>query len=123
MTVEAGEPQGSPPGRRRRGYWIPGLIALAAMLAIGVAFGAGDLVHSAPSTLHGQDVASEIALAMQARQHLTTAPDVRCPQSEPVRSHLVFECVLVQGKLQTTITVTEIDNRGHLQWFQPLTSG
>jgi hypothetical protein len=33
------------PARRQRGYWIPGLTAVAALTAIGVAFGAGDLDH------------------------------------------------------------------------------
>ena len=102
--------------RRGRGYFLPGAIALTALLAIGVFFvGAGDLQHPAAKELSGPDIASQIALAIQAQQNSATAPTVTCPSREPVRDGLRFECTL-HGRTTRTLYVTEADGRGRISW-------
>jgi hypothetical protein len=105
-----------PPARRRRGYWIPGLIAVAVLTAIGVAFGAGDLNHRSPSVLHGSDVAQQIALGIQAQEHLHQPPEVHCPAAQPVRNGRRFDCTRVGAGPAVPIHVLEIDDRGRLRW-------
>lgn len=105
--------------RRRRGRWIPGLIALAALLAIGFIFGAGgDLTHPSPHVLSGRDVAGQIALGIQAEKRMASPPSVDCPSSEPIKAGLVFQCSVTGLPSSPTgaVGVTEIDNRGHLRW-------
>jgi hypothetical protein len=104
------------PARGRRGYWLPGAIAMTVLVIIAVAVGAGDLDHGAPKTLHGADVASEIALGIQAQEAASKAPAVTCPDTEPVRSGLRFECSLVAAGRSVSVDVVEIDGRGQLRW-------
>lgn len=104
---------------RRRGRWVPGIIALAALLAIGIVFGAGaDLTHPAPHSLAGRDVANQVGLGIQSEKGLTRAPLLNCPASEPVRAGLTFECTATRlpSASSARVEVTEIDNRGHLRW-------
>lgn len=102
--------------RRGKGYFLPGAIALIALLAIGTLFvGAGDLQHRAATELSGSDISSEIALAIQAQQNSRTVPTVTCPAREPVRKGLSFECIL-QGQTARTVYVTEADGRGRVSW-------
>lgn len=110
MTTDAS------PRRRGKGYFLPGTIALLALLAIGILFvGAGDLQHPADTRLAGSDIASQIALAIQAQQNSATAPTVTCPHEEPVRQGNRFECTL-HGRPDRTVYVTEIDGRGRISW-------
>lgn len=104
-------------GRRGKGYFLPGAIALVALLAIGLSVGAGDLAHPAPHTLAGPDVASEISLGVQAQQNAAVAPRVTCP-NEPVRQGLRFTCTLVPagGGASRTVEATEVDARGRVSW-------
>jgi len=103
--------------RRKRARWVPGLIALAALLAIGIVFGAGgDLSHPPPKTLSGSDVAAQLATGLQALRSTSSPPSVVCPEHEPVRTGLRFQCHFDQGK---PIDVVEIDDRGHLRWSLP----
>lgn len=104
--------------RGKRGYFLPGAIALAALLAIGGAVGAGDLSHPAPRSLAGSDVASEIALGIQTAERLSQPPSVSCPPTEEVGNGLRFTCTEAAGgsRPARTIAVTEIDGRGHLRW-------
>jgi Domain of unknown function (DUF4333) len=101
---------------RRRGYWIPGLIALAVLLLIAVAVGAGDLDHSAPHVLQGPDVASQIALGIQAQEETASAPNVHCPKTEPVRSGLQFQCAVWRNGKRVPVEVVELDQHGQLSW-------
>jgi Domain of unknown function (DUF4333) len=101
---------------RRRGYWIPGLIALAVLLLIAVAVGAGDLDHSAPDVLQGPDIASQIALGIQAQEETASAPNVHCPKTEPVRSGLQFQCAVWRNGTRVPVNVVEIDQHGQLSW-------
>ena len=110
-----------PRDKSKRGYLLPGVIALAALLAIATAFGAGDLYHQPPTSLAGPDVASQIALAIQAERNVVSAPSVTCPANEPVRAGLVFYCVetpRVNGQ-PVRVTVRETDQRGNLSWTLP----
>ena len=116
------------PPRPRRGYFLPGAIALGALLLIGGAVGAGDLAHPAPHTLSGPDMAAEISLGIETAQGLSQPPPVSCPAREPVRDGLQFTCTTaahpasVPGSLPGSVPVsvpvyvTEIDGRGHLRW-------
>lgn len=107
------------PGRRAKGYFLPGVIALGALLAIGVFFvGAGDLQHPANTQLAGADIESEIALAIQAQQNSTRAPAVTCPAREPVRPGLHFQCTVAAGRGRPVrpVYVTEVDGRGRIRW-------
>jgi hypothetical protein len=105
-----------PSRRRRRGYWIPGLIALAVLLGIGLAFGAGDLDHSGPTTLAGPEIARDLAGAIQATEGTPSPPIVHCPHSEPARAGLQFDCTVGGAKATRTVHVTEINDRGGLSW-------
>jgi hypothetical protein len=116
VTETAGGDTTPAPGRKRRGYWVPGLVAMAVLLAIGLALGAGDLVHSTPSALAGPDVAQQIAVGMQAQEGTHTPPIVHCPAAEPVRNGWRFVCTRSQGGRLVPVQVTEIDGRGHLRW-------
>lgn len=111
------------PRPARRGYFLPGFIALAALLTLGVAFGAGDLEHPAARTLVGPEIASQIALGIQTEENAAAAPAVHCPGSEPVRQGLVFDCTDGSGPSDRTVYVTEIDGRGDVRWsFSPQTA-
>jgi hypothetical protein len=115
-TVEPAAP-GQPSGRRSgRGYWLPGILALGALLVIGGAVGAGDLTHPAPTSLAGSDVALQLSIGIQAQRHLTAPPAVTCPASEPVRHGWRFECAMRSSGRTVAVQVTEIDGRGRLAW-------
>lgn len=93
-------------------------MALAALLAIGIVFGAGgDLSHPPPRSLSGPDVASQVATGVQAVRSLSSPPTVTCPASEPVRAGFRFRCHFGDG---LPIDVVEIDSRGHLRWSLPV---
>jgi hypothetical protein len=102
-------------GRKGKGYFLPGLIALAALVGLGLFVGAGDLDHGAPSRLDGTALASQIALAIQAERNSVAAPHVTCPASEPVRLNFRFDCTLSGGR-PTVVHVTEVDRRGQVRW-------
>ena len=104
---------------RRRNRLVPGLIALAALLAIGIIFGAGaDLTHPSPHSLSGRDISAQIELGIQTEKGLTNLPAVTCPSSEPVKAGLSFECSVTGVRTAGTsnVEVTEVDGRGHLRW-------
>lgn len=124
--TDATETVGARPVRRRRGYFLPGAIALVALLVIGAAVGAGDLSHPAPRTLNGTDMASQIAFGVQEQQNTHTLPQVSCPAHEPVERGLQFRCSLSSGPgaPARSILVTEVDSRGNLRWaFAPAGTG
>ncbi|MGH9115861.1 MAG: hypothetical protein ACRDWW_08540 [Acidimicrobiales bacterium] len=107
------------PRRPGRGYFIPGVVALAALLAIGAGLGAGELTHAAPTELQGSVIASDIAAAVQTQSGSRTGPVVSCP-SEPVRQGLRFYCSIAGGgERPAALEVTEVDSSGHLRWSLP----
>jgi hypothetical protein len=89
---------------------------MAVLLAIGVALGAGDLVHRSPTVLHGPDVAQQIAFGIQAQRGARTPPGVSCPAVEPVRLGYRFVCTTDLPGPGHRLEVVEIDGRGHLRW-------
>jgi Domain of unknown function (DUF4333) len=89
---------------------------MAVLLLIALAVGAGDLDHAAPHVLPGPDVASQIALGIQAQEGATSAPRVRCPKSEPVRSGWRFECSVQRAGKSVPVEVVELDQHGQLSW-------
>jgi hypothetical protein len=99
----------------KRGYFLPGAIALAALLLIGLYVGAGDLQHPGARTLVGPAIADQIALSIQIEQAAARAPAISCPPEEPVRQGLKFTCTL-GGAAHKTLYVTEIDGRGQVRW-------
>jgi hypothetical protein len=111
-------PAGGTPVRARpsRGYLIPALIAMAVLLAIGTAVGAGDLAHPAPARLEGPTVAAQIAVALQQQRRSQTPPVVTCPRTIPVRRGFQFVCTIAGGRSGPAVHVREIDNRGGLRW-------
>jgi len=113
MTEAGGENA----ARRRRARWVPGLIALGALLTIGLVAGAGgDLSHPPPKTLTGSDLSAQLAISIQAARSLSSPPSVSCPAHEPLRPGFSFRCHYDGGK---TIDVVETDGRGHLRWSVP----
>jgi hypothetical protein len=101
---------------KRRGYWVPGFIALAALVIIGLLFGAGDLSHPAYTSINGPDIEQQISEAMQAEQNSANPPDVSCPRREQVKLGLAFDCTARTPSGQQVVHVTEIDNRGEIRW-------
>jgi hypothetical protein len=102
--------------RQRRGYAIPALIAMAVLLAIGAAIGAGDLTHPAPAKLQGSTVASQIAVGIEQQGRTEAPPEVTCPPTIPVRTGWQFVCTITGPRSRQPVTVREIDNRGGLSW-------
>lgn len=89
---------------------------MAVLLVIGLLMGAGDLQHQAPKSLAGSDVATQISLGIQAQQHDSAPPSVRCPAREPVRAGWRFDCTESARGGDKTVQVVEIDGRGRLSW-------
>lgn len=105
-----------PTARKRRGYFLPGVIALVALVVIGVVLGAGDLAHPASTSIQGPDIAQQIAEGIQAQQASGGPPSVACPASEPVRDGLTFQCTLRRDGRVQPVYVVEIDGRGEIRW-------
>ena len=107
-------------GRRGKGYFLPGGIALLALLGLGLFVGAGDLSHPAARILDGPTIASQIALGIQTEESAAQAPKVSCPPSEPVRQGLRFTCTDRGAgggsRPARTVYVTEVDGRGQVHW-------
>ncbi|HLH47318.1 MAG TPA: hypothetical protein VKV25_09170 [Acidimicrobiales bacterium] len=96
--------------RPKRGYLLPGTIALTVLAAGAALFAVVGLQTHYPGHLAGPEVASQIGVDIQTRSARAEAlpPTVRCPAREPVRAGYVFHCTLVRGGRATrTITVTE----------------
>jgi hypothetical protein len=86
------------------------------LVGIGLAFGAGDLVHRGPTTLAGPELAQTLGQAIQAAEGTPSPPNVHCPASEPARAGLRFVCTVTRGRATRRVDVTEINGRGGLSW-------
>ncbi|MDQ2727799.1 MAG: DUF4333 domain-containing protein [Actinomycetota bacterium] len=96
-------------GRGKRGYFIPGLIALAVLLAGGAFASAGGLSHASPTRLDGAHVGTLIAQNYQNNHQLESPPPVECPNNEPVAAGHLFVCHLLRtkgGPLRVEVTET-----------------
>lgn len=90
---------------RKRGYYLPGIIALVVLVAISVVFALVALRSYAPRVLSGSQVSQSLSEYLQTG---ATPPTVRCPSTEPMRAGLVFDCkVLRPGQRPRTVQVTE----------------
>lgn len=107
----AGRP--SPP---RRGYLVPGLIALAVLAVLAVLIDVIGLQHHAPRVLAGPDVATLIAQDMQTRDASRQPPQIRCPTSEPVRVGLRFTCEVENPSGNRTVRVEVTSSQGTFTW-------
>ncbi|MHB1928884.1 MAG: DUF4333 domain-containing protein [Acidimicrobiales bacterium] len=89
---------------RKRGYYLPGIIALVVLVGMSVVFALTALRSYDPRVLHGPDVAQSLAEGLQVG---ATPPTVRCPAAEPRRPGVVFDCTLLRpGRAPRTIQVT-----------------
>ena len=106
--------------RPKRGYFIPGIIALVVCAAIAIVIDlAGFQTHS-PTTLSGHEVDSLVSQSLQATHPQRNPPQVRCPATEPLRAGLTFNCTLVEnGRTSGTIHVTETTAQGTLHFSAP----
>ena len=104
-------PEGRPVPARR-GYLLPGLIALVVLGVLAVLIDVVGLQHRAPRTLAGPDVATLIAQDLQTRTGAHQPPQVRCPASEPVRAGVEFTCEEQAAGGTRTIRVRETSAGG-----------
>lgn len=108
MTHAASATSAAQP-RPRRGYLVPGLIALVVLAAIAVVVNFVGLQSRTPRTLAGSEAATLISQQLQAAHQEATPPDVTCPASEPLRAGVVFRCVLHRtGQPPVGLRVTEL---------------
>ena len=109
-------PDGAPV-KKRRGYFIPGIIALVVLLVIGLVLGGGDLEHPAATTIYGSAIESQIANGIQDVRDTNATIDVACPAQEPVKQGLQFSCTATGAGLENqTVYVVETDGRGDTRW-------
>jgi hypothetical protein len=115
---------GAAPGTRprpKRGYLLPGTIALVVCAAIAVVIDLAGIQSHTPTTLAGHQIESLVSQSLQAQHPQRNPPQVRCPASEPLRAGLAFDCSLVQGgRPAGTIRVTELSGAGALH-VSPIT--
>jgi hypothetical protein len=103
-------------GRRGKGYFVPGLIALAVMVVAGGIVNFAGLDHAHPSSLAGRDVSTFVAQGIQAEDGLAAPPPITCPATEPVRVGLSFACTWQRVGGDRRVTVTETDSRGQYRF-------
>src|ERR1700722_10017793 len=100
-------PAGSRP-RPKRGYLVPGIIALGVCAALGVIIDVAGLQSHTASHLAGADVEVLVSQSLQAATGQHSPPQVRCPAEEPRRAGVTFDCTLLRaGRPPAVITVTE----------------
>jgi len=100
------------PGPRpaKRGYLLPGVIALTVLGLLALVGGYLTLQPHLPDTLDGPVVARFLSEDLQQGRN---APEVTCPSTEPVRRGLVFYCRLLRpGHPDVRLKVTETGHAG-----------
>jgi hypothetical protein len=109
--------------RPKRGYLLPGTIALVVCAAIATVIDVTGIQSHTPSSLPGSQVATFLSQSLQYTHPQATPPQVRCPADEPLRAGLSFRCVLVRpGHPDADILVTETSAHGTFR-YQPPASG
>ncbi len=118
-----GAPASTAPGSRprpKRGYLLPGTIALVVCAVIAIAIDVAGLQSHTPSSLPGRQVEAFISQGLQYAHPQASPPQVRCPADEPLRAGYAFDCVLVTaGRTPATIRVTETSARGTFRYAPP----
>jgi hypothetical protein len=95
-------------GQSKRGYFVPGIIALAVLLAVGAFAYGGGLSHASPSAVDGSRVATLIAETYQNNHRLASPPPVQCPARQPAATGHRFGCQLLrQAGAPLPVEVTE----------------
>jgi hypothetical protein len=97
-------------GRRtppRRGYLVPGIIALVVLAVIALVIDVTALQSHSPSSIVGQEVEQDISSWAQAQEGLSS-PVASCPAHEPKRDGAVFYCTLTASGRTRTVRVTEL---------------
>ena len=112
-------PPAARPPRRRRGYLVPGAIALAVLAVLAVLIDEIGLAPRTPSTLSGFDVATAIAQGIQAAPGDHRLPQVHCPASEPVRAGLRFTCSEVPSAGASPRPIAVVETGGGAYTWQP----
>ncbi len=113
MSAETDTPAGRPPPARR-GYWVPGLIALGFLVAVSVLFAAVGLDSRVGRTLPGPVVAGYLSLDLESGG---STPAVHCPAEEPRRAGVRFTCTATRsGRPTETIQVTETSATGGFRY-------
>jgi hypothetical protein len=108
----------------RRGYLVPGVIALVVCAALAVVIDLVGLQSHTPTTLVGSEIATDISQAIQSSRGDTSPPEVRCPASEPMRAGTAFDCTLLQaGRPPTPIRVSETGSTGGFHFVVGRTGG
>ena len=102
------------PARPRRGYWVPGFIAMTFLVVVSVAFVLVGLQSRIGRSLQGPVVAGVLALDLETGG---TTPAVHCPREEPLRPGIAFDCS-VRGphRLAATVRVTETSSTGSFRY-------
>jgi hypothetical protein len=95
----------------KRGYLLPGTIALGALVVIGLVINFS-FTHHTPRNLDGQEVSMGIAEGLQAQERSASPPEVSCPPSRPLQTGLRFTCTRQRSGGDQVIEVTEINNIG-----------
>ncbi len=114
----AAAPGGRP--RPKRGYLVPGIIALVVCAAMATVIEFGGLRSHTPPSLAGHDVEALVSQRLQATHPQGSPPQVRCPAVEPLRAGLSFDCVFLEGgRPAGTIRVTELSAAGTLHVSSP----
>ncbi|MHB1535626.1 MAG: DUF4333 domain-containing protein [Acidimicrobiales bacterium] len=100
----------------KRGYLVPGLIALVFLVGAAVLINYTALSHHVSRRLNGPDVATLISQGLQAQLGARVPPQVSCPAHEPLRAGLTFECVLDRHGRRSAVQVTETNRAGQLSF-------
>ena len=105
------------PRRPKRGYLVPGIIALVVLAALAVIINYAGLSHPSPHTLSGSDAATLISQGLQSDQGASSPPQISCPAREPIRAGVTFRCTWHRpGGTLTPVEVTETDGTGNLRF-------
>jgi hypothetical protein len=118
-------PAAAPGTRRRpkRGYLLPGTIALVVCAVIGVGIDLAGIQSHAPSNLAGGQVEAFLSQSLQYTHPQASPPQVRCPADEPLRTGYTFDCTLVKdGRSAGLIRVTETSATGTFSYQPPPSS-
>jgi hypothetical protein len=106
-------------GRRtppRRGYLVPGVIALVVLAVIALVIDVAGLQSHSPRSFSAEDVEQDITSWAQSQMGLTN-PSATCPGSEPKRTGTVFYCSLTASGRTRRVQVTELSTATfHLQF-------